>query len=82
MDARRDAAAPYAATRSLSDPNLRREVTEAGVTRPELLLQSIRLVQVFLSQSPANPIADEASLALLHAFLDLEKRFIKKGKAK
>ena len=36
----------------------------AGVTRSELLLQSIRMIQVFLSQSPKNPVADEASLAL------------------
>ena len=35
----------------------------AGVTRSELLLQTIRMIQVFLSQSPTNPMADEASLA-------------------
>ena len=42
------------------------------MTRSELLLQSIRLVQVFLAQSPRNPLADEASLALVGAFLELE----------
>ncbi len=30
------------------------------------------MIQVFLSQSPKNPVADEASLALLGAFTDLE----------
>ena len=44
----------------------------AGVTRSELLLQSIRMIQVFLAQSPRNPLADEASLALVGAFTDLE----------
>ncbi len=30
------------------------------------------MIQVFLSQSPTNPMADEASLALVGAFLELE----------
>ena len=30
------------------------------------------MIQVFLSQSPRNPLADEASLALVGAFLELE----------
>ena len=30
------------------------------------------MIQVFLSQSPRNPLADEASLALVAAFTDLE----------
>jgi hypothetical protein len=47
-------------------------MASAGITRSELLLQSIRMIQVFLSQSPKNPVADEASLALLGAFTDLE----------
>ena len=42
------------------------------MTRSELLLQSIRMIQVFLAQSPTNPLADEASLALVGAFLELE----------
>ena len=61
-----------AATRATSDPTLRRELAEAGVTRSDLLLQSIRMIQVVLSQSPKNPLADEASLALLGAYLELE----------
>jgi hypothetical protein len=61
-----------AATKATSDPALRRELAEAGVTRSELLLQAIRMIQVVLSQSPKNPLADEASLALLGAYLELE----------
>ncbi len=61
-----------AAGRATTDPALRRELAEAGVTRSELLLQSIRMIQVVLAQSPRNPMADEASLALLGAFLELE----------
>lgn len=60
------------ATRAITDPGLRRELAEAGKTRAELLLQSIRLTQVFLSLYPRNPLADEASLALIGSFLDLE----------
>ncbi len=61
-----------AASNAFTDPNLRRELAAAGVTRSELLLQTIRMIQVFLSQSPTNPMADEASLALVGAFLELE----------
>ena len=61
-----------AASKAFTDPNLRRELAAAGVTRSELLLQTIRMIQVFLSQSPTNPMADEASLALVGAFLELE----------
>jgi tetratricopeptide (TPR) repeat protein len=61
-----------AAGRAFTDPNLRRELATAGVTRSELLLQAIRMIQIFLSQSPTNPMADEASLALLGNFLELE----------
>src|SRR5918997_1322704 len=57
---------------ALTDPALRKEMAEAGVTRSELLLQAIRLIQVMLTQSPQNPLADEASLALVGAFLELE----------
>ena len=60
------------AGKAVTDPALRRELAAAGITRSELLLQSIRLIQVFLSQSPKNPMADEASLALVGSFLDLE----------
>jgi tetratricopeptide (TPR) repeat protein len=61
-----------ASANAFTDPNLRREMAAAGVTRSELLLQTIRLIQVFLSQSPQSPISDEASLALTGAFLELE----------
>jgi len=61
-----------AADGALTDPPLRRELAGAGVTRSELLLQAIRLIQVMLTQSPRNPLADEASLALVGAFLELE----------
>jgi tetratricopeptide (TPR) repeat protein len=61
-----------AASRAYTDPNLRREQAAAGITRSELLLQTIRMIQVFLAQSPRNPMADEASLALLGAFIELE----------
>jgi len=60
------------ASQALTNPGLRRELAAAGITRSELLLQSIRMIQVFLSQSPASPVADEASLALLGAFTELE----------
>jgi len=60
------------AGKATTDPSLRRELAEAEVTRSELLLQSIRLTQVFLSLSPENPLADEASLALVGDFLELE----------
>ena len=61
-----------AASRAFTDPKLRRELAAAGITRSELLLQTIRMIQVFLSQSPRNPMADEASLALVGAFTELE----------
>ncbi len=61
-----------AASRAFTDPKLRREMASAGITRSELLLQSIRMIQTFLAQSPRNPMADEASLALVGAFIDLE----------
>jgi uncharacterized protein YfaS (alpha-2-macroglobulin family)/TolA-binding protein len=60
------------AGRATTDPALRRELAAAEATRSDLLLQSIRLVQVFLSQSPTDPLADEASLALVGSFLELE----------
>ena len=60
------------ATRAISDPSVRRDLAEAGVTRSQLVLQAIRMVQAFLAQSPRNPLADEASLALLGSYLELE----------
>ena len=57
---------------AITDPALRSELAAARVTRSDLLLQSIRLDSAFLAQSPTDPLADEASLALVGAFLDLE----------
>jgi tetratricopeptide (TPR) repeat protein len=61
-----------AASKAFTDPKLRRELAGAGISRSELLLQSIRMIQTFLAQSPKNPMADEASLALVGAFTELE----------
>ncbi|MDR3619857.1 MAG: MG2 domain-containing protein [Paludisphaera borealis] len=61
-----------AASKAFTDPALRKELASAGITKSELLVQSIRLIQTFLSQSPTNPTADEASLALVGALLELE----------
>jgi tetratricopeptide (TPR) repeat protein len=61
-----------AATRSLDDPALRRKMAAAGVTRSGLLLHAARMIQTFLAQSPTNPAADEASLALLGAMQEVE----------
>ncbi len=61
-----------AASKAFTDPTLRRELAAAGITRSQLLLQSIRMIQTFLAQSPRNPMADEASLALVGAFIELE----------
>ena len=61
------------AGQAFNNPAIRQELAQAGITRSELLLQSIRLIQVFLSQSPTNPMADEASLGLVNNFLDLEQ---------
>ncbi len=60
------------AGRATTDPAIRTELAGAGATRSDLLLQAIRLDQAFLAQSPRDPVADEASLALVGAFLDLE----------
>ncbi len=61
-----------AASKAFTDPKLRRELAAAGITRSQLLLQSIRMIQNFLARSPRNPMADEASLALVGAFAELE----------
>jgi uncharacterized protein YfaS (alpha-2-macroglobulin family)/TolA-binding protein len=60
------------ASQAVSDPGLRAELAAAAKSRSDLLLQAIRLTQVFLSQAPRNPVADEASLALVGNFLELE----------
>ena len=55
-----------------TDPGLRRQLADASVSRMDLFAQQIRLIRMFLSLSPADPVADEASLALVGAYLDLE----------
>src|SRR6185312_15045511 len=60
------------AGKAIDDPLLRKAMADASVTRSELLLQAIRLVQAFLARAPRSPLADEASLALVGNFLDLE----------
>ncbi len=60
------------ADQAIENPALRQELSGASVTRSALLLQAIRLIQIVLAQSPRNPLADEASLALVNAFLELE----------
>ncbi len=60
------------AGQAITNPAFRRELADAGVTRSELLLQAIRLDQTFLALAPKNPMADEASLALVSDFLELE----------
>jgi tetratricopeptide (TPR) repeat protein len=61
-----------AASRAFTDARLRGELASAGITRSQLLLESIRIIQTFLARSPRNPMADEASLALVGAFTELE----------
>ncbi len=60
------------AAEAFTNPALRHELAAAGVTRSQLLVHSIRMIEVFLAQSPRNPVADEASLALVAAYIDLE----------
>ncbi|WP_152052024.1 MG2 domain-containing protein [Tautonia marina] len=59
------------AIRAGEDPSLRQTLLDAEVAPPQLLLQSIRLVRTFLAQTPDSPMADEASLALVNTYLDL-----------
>src|SRR5262249_40929171 len=61
-----------AASEAFTNPKLRSELAVAGVSRSQLLAQSIRMIQTFLACSPKNPVADEASLALVGAFTELE----------
>jgi TolA-binding protein len=60
------------AGKATTDPPTRHALAAAGANRSDLLLQAIRLTQAFLAQSPRNPLADEASLALVGNFLELE----------
>ncbi|MFO0961048.1 MAG: MG2 domain-containing protein [Isosphaeraceae bacterium] len=60
------------AARAIDDASIRKELASAEVTKSALLAQSIRLTQTFLALSPKNPLADEASLALIGSSLELE----------
>ena len=44
-----------AAGQAFTDPNLRRELAAAGVTRSDCCSRAIRLIQIFLAQSPDEP---------------------------
>ncbi|MCY2936051.1 MAG: MG2 domain-containing protein [Planctomycetota bacterium] len=67
------------ATSSESDPELRRRLMTAQVTRSDLLLQSIAMTQIFLTLTPNDPLADEANLALIGdlASLDAHQSVVK-----
>ena len=60
------------ASRAINDPTIRAELAGAGVTRHDLLLQTIEINQALLALSPTNPMADEISLAQVGAFLEME----------
>ena len=60
------------ASKAIDEPALRRELAGAGVTRSDLVVQSTRLIQAFLARSPASPLADEASLAVVNNVLELD----------
>lgn len=60
------------AARVVDEPDLRRELLDAGVSRDDLLTREIRLIQASLTLSPKSPMADEASLALAWASLERE----------
>ena len=61
-----------AAGKATSDPLLRDRLARANLSRPQLLVQAIRLIQATLALNPRSPLADEASLALLGDELALE----------
>ena len=60
------------AGKAFTDPALRRELASAGITRSQMLLQSIRMMRTFLVGSPRSPMADEVSLSIVGAFIELE----------
>jgi uncharacterized protein YfaS (alpha-2-macroglobulin family)/tetratricopeptide (TPR) repeat protein len=60
------------AAHAFDDADLRRQLAEAEVSRADLLAQEVRLILAFLALSPDDPVADEASLALVGAYFDLE----------
>jgi outer membrane protein assembly factor BamD (BamD/ComL family) len=64
---------------SQNDPETRRRLLAADVTRSQLLAQSVALTQMFLTLSPEDPLADEANLALLGdlAALDTDETVVR-----
>ena len=60
------------AMESQTNPEIRRQLMDAEVTRSELLAQSIALTQLFLTLSPDDPLGDEANLALIGDLASLE----------
>ena len=67
------------AAESQNNPDLRRQLLDARITRSELITQAISLTQIFLSLSPDDPLGDEASLALLGdlSLLDAHEAVVK-----
>ncbi len=59
------------ANRGRTDAATRRTLLDAKITSTELIIQSNRLLRVFLTLSPRNPVADEAGLALLANDLEI-----------
>ena len=57
---------------SIGNPDLRRQLVAADVTRSELVAQAIALTQLFLTLSPDDPLGDEANLALIGDLATLE----------
>jgi outer membrane protein assembly factor BamD (BamD/ComL family) len=57
---------------AVNDPAIRRQAAAAGLTRSSILAASIQLNRAFLALSPKDPLSDEASLALLGSYLELE----------
>ncbi|MFM7132566.1 MAG: hypothetical protein ACKO0V_24750 [bacterium] len=60
------------ASESQNNPDVRRQLLDAKITRSELFAQAISLTQLFLSLSPNDPLGDEASLALIGDLSQLE----------
>jgi hypothetical protein len=60
------------AGKATDDAALRHALADAELARTDLLRQAIRLTGMFLALEPKNPLADEASLALVGNYLELE----------
>ncbi len=60
------------AEESTNDPDMRRRLLAANVSRSQLLAQAVALSQVFLTLTPDDPLADEANLAMLGDLASLD----------